>query len=350
MAVRDRVASAITKLQRLDDGYPSHETIPAATDAKTRATEAQEMVIDVDGLRRSYGRFEAVGGVSLRVRRGELFALLGTNGAGKTTTIEVLEGLQRPTAGRVRILGMDPLRDRAAVRGRTGVMLQDGGFTGSLTVRETVGIWRSLTIRPRPTEEVIELVGLRDRLDVAVEQLSGGEGRRLELALAVLGRPEVLFLDEPTTGMDPASRRTTWDVIRDLQRAGTTVVLTTHYLEEAEVLANRVAIMHSGRIVTTGSPDQVVQALPARITFRLPDGVPRLPELRGASVALEGPRVIYQSQQLQADLTDLLAWANSSRLVLADLSARPASLEDVFLDIADGDGKETGRTRMEVAR
>lgn len=161
-----------------------------------------DVAIDVAGLRRSYGRFEAVQGVSLQVRRGELFALLGTNGAGKTTTIEVLEGLRRPRAGRVRVLGMDPFRHRTAVRARTGVVLQSGGFTGALTVRETVVIWRSLTARPRSTTETVELVGLRDRLDVAVEQLSGGEGRRLELALAVLGRPDLLFLDEPTTGMD----------------------------------------------------------------------------------------------------------------------------------------------------
>jgi ABC-2 type transport system ATP-binding protein len=306
------------------------------------SSEVNDVVVDVDGLRRSYGRFEAVRGVSLQVRRGELFALLGTNGAGKTTTIEVLEGLQPPSAGRVRVLGLDPVRDRSAVRPRTGVMLQDGGFTGSLTVRETVEIWRSLTARPRPTDQVVELVGLGERPDVLVEQLSGGEGRRLELALAVLGRPELLFLDEPTTGMDPASRRRTWDVVRELRRAGTTVLLTTHYLEEAEALADRVAIMHAGRIVTSGSPDQVVRALPARISFRVPDHAPHFPELPHATVAVDGDRVTYQSRRLQADLTQLLAWANSSRLALAELSARPASLEDVFLEIAARDSTRAG--------
>jgi ABC-2 type transport system ATP-binding protein len=309
-----------------------------------------DVVIEVDGLRRSYGRFEAVRGVSLQVRRGELFALLGTNGAGKTTTIEVLEGLQPPSAGRVRVLGLDPVRDRSAVRPRTGVMLQDGGFTGSLSVRETVEIWRSLTAQPRPTDEVVELVGLSERADVLVEQLSGGEGRRLELALAVLGRPELLFLDEPTTGMDPASRRRTWEVVRELRRTGTSVLLTTHYLEEAEVLADRVAIMHAGRIVTSGSPDQVVRALPARISFRVPAGEPQLPELPTASVAVEGTRVMYESRQLQTDLTQLLAWAASSRLTLAGLTARPASLEDVFLDIAGEHVTTTGQTRVEAAR
>jgi ABC-2 type transport system ATP-binding protein len=176
-----------------------------------------------------------------------------------------------------------------------------------------------------------------------VEQLSGGERRRLELALAVLGRPELLFLDEPTTGMDPASRRRTWEVVRELRRAGTTVLLTTHYLEEAEALADRVAIMQAGLIVTTGPPEQVVQALPARINFRVPQDAPPLPDLPYATVVVDGDRVTYQSRGLQADLTRLLAWANGSRLALAELSARPASLEDVFLEIAAGAGREAER-------
>jgi ABC-2 type transport system ATP-binding protein len=191
-----------------------------------------DSVIDIDELRFSYGAFEAVRGISLQVRRGELFALLGPNGAGKTTTLEVLEGLQRATAGKVRILGLDPVRDRQAVRPRTGVMLQKGGLSDSLTVRETIELWGSFTARPRPLDEALELVGLTGKSGVHVAQLSGGESRRLELALAVLGRPELLFLDEPTTGMDPASRRQTWQVICDLQREGTTIVLTTHYLDD----------------------------------------------------------------------------------------------------------------------
>lgn len=292
-----------------------------------------DVVIEVDGLRRSYGEFEAVRGISLRIRRGELFALLGTNGAGKTTTIEVLEGLQPATSGRVRVLGLDPVRDRNSLRPRTGVMLQQGGFTGALTVRETVEIWRSLTVRPQAAAEVLELVDLADRMNVAVEQLSGGEGRRLELALALFGRPEVLFLDEPTTGMDPASRRRTWDVVRELLKDGTTVLLTTHYLEEAEVLADRVAIMRGGSIVATGAPEDVVRTLPARISFRLPT-TDALPDLPHAARLVEDDRVTYESRQLQTDLTRLLKWANAGDIRLAALSARPATLEDVFLDVA----------------
>ena len=309
-----------------------------------------DVAIEVDGLRRSYGRFEAVRGVSLQVERGELFALLGVNGAGKTTTIEVLEGLQRPTAGRVRVLGLDPFRDRAAVRPRTGVLLQDGGLTGSLTVRETGQVWRSLTARPRSTEDVVEMVGLGDRLDVAVEQLSGGEGRRLELALAVLGRPELLFLDEPTTGMDPASRRRTWEVVRELQRTGTTLLLTTHYLEEAEALADHVAIMRAGRVVATGTPDDIVRALPARIAFQAPDPAPQVPDLPHAIATVDGSQVTYRSQRLQADLTHLLAWASSHQLELRGLTARSASLEDVFLDIAENAEPPAPQNEMGATR
>jgi len=293
-----------------------------------------DRAIDVEGLRRSYGSLEAVRGVSLHVGRGELFALLGTNGAGKTTTIEMLEGLQPPDAGRVRIFGMDPIADRAAVRTRTGMMLQSGGFTGALTARETIEIWRSLTARPRSADEALELVDLRGREQVAVEQLSGGERRRLELALAVLGQPELLFLDEPTSGMDPASRRRTWEVIRQLLGAGATVLLTTHYLEEAEALADRVAIMHEGSIILTGTPHEVVARSPARITFRAPAGESELPELPAATISIGGGRVTIESRELQADLTRLLTWAERNSVELVGLAARPASLEDVFLEQA----------------
>jgi ABC-2 type transport system ATP-binding protein len=300
-----------------------------------------DTIIETTELRRRYGDHEAVRGISMRVRRGELHALLGTNGAGKTTTVETLEGLQEPDGGTVRIFGRDPVRDRTAVRPRTGVMLQDGGLSGLLTVAETVRTWRSFTPGARPVTEALELVGLADRADVPVAQLSGGEHRRLELALAVLGRPELLFLDEPTTGMDPASRRRTWDAVADLRRAGTTVLLTTHYLEEAEALADRVTILHAGRIVAEGSPAEVVAALPARITFVRPLIAP--PELTHAVLDVEGDSVVYRSRALQADLAQLLGWAGGTGTTLEGLSARPASLEDVFLGIAATSGSETGR-------
>jgi ABC-2 type transport system ATP-binding protein len=300
-----------------------------------------DTIIETTDLRRRYGDHEAVRGISLQVGRGELHALLGTNGAGKTTTVETLEGLQRPDGGTVRVFGRDPVHDRVAVRPRTGVMLQDGGLSGLLTVAETVRTWRSFTPGARPVPEALGLVGLADRAGVPVAQLSGGEHRRLELALAVLGRPELLFLDEPTTGMDPASRRRTWDAVDELRRSGTTVLLTTHYLEEAEALADRVTILHAGRIVAEGSPAEVVAARPARITFERPPLAP--PELTNAVRDVDGDTVVYRSRNLQADLSELLAWAGRTGTTLGGLSARPASLEDVFLGIAAGGGSETGR-------
>ncbi|MFE9737823.1 ABC transporter ATP-binding protein [Streptomyces sp. NPDC006477] len=291
--------------------------------------------IEAEGLRRGYaGGFEAVRGISFTVPRGEIFALLGTNGAGKTSTVELLEGLAAPSAGTARVLGHDPYRERAAVRPRIGVMLQEGGFPGDLTVAETVRMWAGCTSDARPTAEALALTGLTGREKVRVKQLSGGERRRLDLALALLGRPEVLFLDEPTTGLDAEGRRDTWDLVRALRDGGTTVLLTTHYLEEAEALADRLAIMHAGRIVLSGTPAEVTAARPARIRFTLPDGVPagRLPlHLRAAE---DGGRVEIRTASLQDDLTALLGWARDHDVRLDGLDARSASLEEAFLDIA----------------
>ncbi|GGP96074.1 multidrug ABC transporter ATP-binding protein [Streptomyces virginiae] len=292
-------------------------------------------MIEARDLRRSYsGGFEAVRGVSFSVARGEVFALLGTNGAGKTSTVELLEGLAAPSGGQVRVLGLDPYARRTEVRPRTGVMLQEGGFPSDLSVTETVRMWGGVTTGARPAAEVLELVGLAARSSVRVKQLSGGERRRLDLALALLGRPEVLFLDEPTTGMDPEGRRDTWALVRELREQGTTVLLTTHYLEEAEELADRLAILHDGELVLSGTPAEVTATRPARIRFTLPAGVPaaRLPlTLRAAA---SGQRVEIRTQRLQADLTELLGWARETGVELAGLDARSASLEEAFLEIA----------------
>ncbi|WP_405693266.1 ABC transporter ATP-binding protein [Streptomyces sp. NBC_01185] len=292
-------------------------------------------VIEATGARRSYaGGFEAVRGVSFSVGRGELFALLGTNGAGKTSTVELLEGLARPDSGTVRVLGHDPWRERAAVRPRTGVMLQEGGFPSDLTVTETLRMWAGCTSGARPPGEALDLVGLTARAGVRVKQLSGGERRRLDLALALLGRPEVLFLDEPTTGLDAEGRRETWRLVRELRDGGTTVLLTTHYLEEAEALADRLAIMHQGRIVTSGTIADVTAARPARIRFGLPEGVSAHqlpPALRGAT---DGRHVDIRTRTLQESLHELLGWARESGVELRGLDARSASLEEAFLEIA----------------
>ncbi|MEU3755895.1 ABC transporter ATP-binding protein [Streptomyces olivoreticuli] len=310
-----------------------------------------DSVIEVSELRRRYGPegdkgFEAVRGVSFTVARGELFALLGTNGAGKTSTVELVEGLARPSGGRVRVLGHDPFEERSAVRPRVGVMLQEGGFPSDLTVTETVRMWAGCTTGARPVGEALGLVGLVGRGDVRIKQLSGGERRRLDLALALLGRPEVLFLDEPTTGLDPEARHTTWELVRRLREEGTTVLLTTHYLEEAEALADRVAIMREGRIVTSGAPGEVIGAYPARIRFAMPVGwfvgdLPPLAELGVVRHEETGGRIELQTRELQRTLTGLLVWAREKDIELEGLDARTASLEEAFLAIA-GAGPDAG--------
>lgn len=305
-------------------------------------------VISATDLRRRYGSgghnsFEAVRGVSFSVRAGELFALLGTNGAGKTSTLEMLEGLAPATSGSVRVLGHDPYRDRRLVRPRVGIMLQEGGFPPDLTVAETGRMWAGTLTSSRPVEEALEIVDLRSRAGVAVKQLSGGERRRLDLAVAILGRPEVLFLDEPTAGLDPESRQRTWGLVGDLLTSGTTVVLTTHYLQEAEALADRLAILHHGRIVRSGTPAQVAAALPSQVSFTWPGGtldpVAALSELPGAEGVERRPEpdagtVVVRTRDVQQTLAALLSWAGDRGLSLSDLTARTPSLEEAFLAIA----------------
>jgi ABC-2 type transport system ATP-binding protein len=314
-------------------------------------------IIDVEELRRRYGPagrhgFDAVRGVSFSVRRGELFALLGTNGAGKTSTLEVLEGLALPTSGVVRVLGHDPYRGRRLVRPRIGMMLQEGGFPADLTVAETGRMWAGTLTSSRPVTEALDLVDLRHRADVGVKQLSGGEKRRLDLAVAILGRPEVLFLDEPTAGLDPESRRRTWRLVRDLLESGTTVVLTTHYLHEAEELADRLAILHQGRIVRTGTPAEVAASQPARISFTLPadtrEPVPDLPGAVGTAAKERGAgrSTVVQTRELQRTLTALLGWASSRGVELLYLDARSASLEEAFLAVAGSSSEHTDDQEM----
>ncbi len=314
-------------------------------------TNTEEHVIEVTDLRRVYGGgFEAVCGIDFSVRRGEVFALLGTNGAGKTSTVELLEGLAAPAGGRVRILGHDPYTERAAVRPRTGVMLQEGGFPSELTVAETARMWAGCVSGARPEREVLALVGLESKAGVRVKQLSGGQRRRLDLALALLGDPEVLFLDEPTTGLDPEGRREAWDLVGALREAGTTVLLTTHYLEEAEYLADRLAIMHEGRIAVTGTPAEVTAAEPSRISFELPHGyhVGDLPPLAALGVSdhtTDGRTVRLRTHELQRAATGLLVWAQQAGVELRRPDVRSASLEEAFLSIAKDASADAAATK-----
>lgn len=316
-------------------------------------TSSLENVIEVTDLWRRYGGggrrgdgFAAVRGVSFTVGRGELFALLGTNGAGKTSTLEVLEGHARPAQGSVRLFGgHDPSKDRAQVRRRMGIMLQEGGFAGELTVEETVRMWARCTSRARPVGEALARSGLQARARTRVKSLSGGEKRRLDLALAVLGSPELLFLDEPTAGMDPEGRRQTWDLIEKLQEEDTTIVLTTHYLEEAERLADRLAIMHRGAIAVSGTTAEIVSSRPSSLFFSLPAGLgaadlPPLSALAARAVAQRGDGVHLTTDDLQFTATETLNWARTAGLPLADLHARSASLEEAFLAIAHAEDDE----------
>ncbi|GAA3537647.1 multidrug ABC transporter ATP-binding protein [Aeromicrobium flavum] len=297
-------------------------------------------VIKARGLSCSYGDFVAVRDVDLAVRRGELFALLGTNGAGKTTTMETLEGHRAAGGGEVRVLGLDPRRDRATLRPRIGMMLQETGFAGDLTVRETLRMWAALTTRPDPVDDVLARVDLADRASTRVVQLSGGQRRRLDLALATLHRPEVLFLDEPTSGLDPESRQRAWGIVRDLLAAGTTVVLTTHYLEEAEALADRLAIMHAGRVVREGTLEQIVGTAPAHVSFRAPviDGARLERELLTVvdpqGLDIRGDQVRLEVTDLQSALGRLLRWADQHDHRLGRLHAQEASLAEVFTRIS----------------
>ncbi len=291
--------------------------------------------VEVVEVRRRYGAFEAVRGISFEVRPGEVFALLGVNGAGKTSALEVLEGLAPADGGSVRILGHDPVAARSRVRPHLGVLLQSSGLPGDLTVRETLTTWARTLTRPRPVAEALAQVDLVHRSDVRVRSLSGGERRRLDLATALLGSPRVVVLDEPTTGLDPESRRTVWALIRGLVADGAAVVLTTHHLEEAEELADRIAVMRDGRIVLAGTQDEIVATQPAVVRFRLAGGAPPLPALPGVQVISGPPRVELHTRALQPTLERLLAWAGERGIVLDGLHARPASLEQAFLAVAD---------------
>lgn len=295
------------------------------------------VVIEVTKMTRRYGTgksaFEAVGDLDLSVREGELFGLLGTNGAGKTSTLEIIQGLSRPSEGTVSVMGMDPVRDRRDVRPNLGIMLQKGGLPSDLTALESLEMWAGTCSNPLPARDTLARVDLADRADTRVKFLSGGEQRRLDLACAIIGQPRVLFLDEPTTGLDPESRRNTWVLIEELKRSGVTIMLTTHYLDEAERLCDRLAIMHKGRVVRSGTVADVVSGHPARIHLALPEV--RLPELPGASLDIEDGRLVIATSTMQDTLTDLLMWARQSGVRIDGLDARAASLETVFLSIAD---------------
>jgi ABC-2 type transport system ATP-binding protein len=301
-----------------------------------------EPVISVRGLRKSYGELEAVKGIDLDVERGEVFAFLGPNGAGKTTTVEMLEGYRKRTAGDVSVLGIDPGSPTRAWRERIGIVLQECRMHPLLTVRETLDLYAGYYRQPRSVAETIELVGLSEKADVRADQLSGGQQRRLDVAVGLVGDGELLFLDEPTTGFDPTARRQAWGLIANLRELGKTVFLTTHYMDEAQNLADRVAIIAGGRIVAEGTPQTLAgrDAAPTEIRFRLPAEVGRSelpPEVSAAlsdgANALPEDLVVLRTGEVVSLLNRLTAWALDRRVELIALEVTRPSLEDVYLEV-----------------
>jgi len=274
--------------------------------------------IEVRDLHKRYGEHEAVRGIDFRVERGEVFGLLGPNGAGKTTTVEILEGYRARTSGEVAVLGHDPQRRERALRAKVGIVLQSCGMYRHITVREAVAHWAGLYPRPRDVDEVLELAGLVEQQDRRSRQLSGGQLRRLDFALALVGDPELIFLDEPTTGFDPAARRNLWETVRSLRLLGKTILLTTHYLDEAQALADRVAIIKDGRILAEGAPSELgVGGGRYLVAYRNGD--------RGL--------VERETDDPTALLHELTTAALARGERLEDLSVSRPTLEDVYLEL-----------------
>jgi ABC-2 type transport system ATP-binding protein len=301
------------------------------------------LAVQVRDLWMSYASTEVLRGVDFDVRYGEVFCLLGPNGAGKTTTLEILEGFRPPTGGTARVLGLNPTAQASRLRERVGMVLQECGFPRQARVAELINIWRSYYPNPRPLGELLDVVELADVRNTQVRKLSGGQRRRLDFALALAGDPDLVFLDEPTTGFDPEARRRCWAAIENLRRLGTTILLTTHYLDEAERLADRIAILRSGRIELAGTTHEVAAyaGLATRISFTTPSALRRgqiaLPD--GIDLAVRGPLSVCHTENAAMTLRSLLDWAVENHLGDLDgLAVTAPTLEDSYLQLTGADG------------
>jgi ABC-2 type transport system ATP-binding protein len=299
---------------------------------------AAEPIVRVRGLTKRYGDVQAVAGIDLDLARGEIFGMLGPNGAGKTTSVEILEGLRVPDSGEVRVLGLDAVRDADAIKPRIGVCLQTAALYPKLTVEEVIDLFRSFYTKTRPTDELIDALELGERRHAQTMVLSGGQRQRLAVALALVNDPELIFLDEPTTGLDPAARRSLWDLVLKLKADGRSILLTTHYMEEAEVLCDRIAIMDHGRILEMGTVDELVTRRfhERAVRFDRPDDFDPAPlrDLPAVSeVMSDATEVLVYSRDVGATIGALLPFLDARGLEPANLGIRRATLEDVFLDL-----------------
>jgi ABC-2 type transport system ATP-binding protein len=311
---------------------------PAATTITTETATGSDAVIRVSGLTKRYGDLVAVDGIDFEVSRGEVFGLLGPNGAGKTTTVEILEGLRVQDGGTAVVLGHDVATDAESLKPRIGVSLQTAALYPKLTVTELIDLFRSFYADPRPTNELIDALELGERRNARTSELSGGQRQRLAVALALVNRPELVFLDEPTTGLDPAARRALWDLVLSLKHDGRTVLLTTHYMEEAEILCDRLAIMDHGHILEMGTVDELVSKRFRERAVRF-DHLPELDDTTLAAlpavvdVKHDDDAVLLYTTDVAATIGALLAAAEAHGVEPANLGVRRATLEDVFLDL-----------------
>ena len=294
-----------------------------------------DLAVEVHGLKKSYGELEAVKGIDLIVREGEVFSLLGPNGAGKTTTVEILEGHRPRSAGEVSVLGFDPANKDREFRESIGIVLQETGVEPYLTVEEVIELFRGYYPDPLPLDEIIEIVELQEKRKERVRRLSGGQQRRLDVAVGLAGNPRLLFLDEPTTGFDPSARRNAWRMIDNLRSTGKTIVLTTHYMDEAQLLADHVAIIVAGSIVAEGTPSGLIssQYASTKIEFTFPDGDRELPSSLRAQAVRDRDSIALSSDDPMRALHELTGWALEQRVQLEGLTVTKPSLEDVYLKL-----------------